>query len=1259
MSDTRAGEGQRSADGLISFVPRLAVELARAPGNRHVKVEGSMLSADISGFTALSEKLADKGKAGAEEITELINTCFTGLIGEAYAQNGEILKFGGDAILVVFRGDDHERRCAAAGLAMQHTLHAMPTAKKANLTMTVGAHTGTFDAFLVGSAHRELLVTGAEATTVIDLEGNAEKGETLVSAELLAAVPELDSIAEYGGGHRIDGLLDAVATGPLARPDLDIGGSDLADLISSAVSTQLGGVLHLGGEHRQLGICFVMVGGVTEHIETVGGPAAADELGSLVDHIVEACDRFGTAFLHSDIAGHGAKFVLTAGAPTAHGNNAEAVLRAALESARAVTPFELKLGIQVGRGFAGFLGAPARRAYTVMGDPVNTAARMLGRAGHRDVIAMDDVVRATDTVFVSEELEPFMVKGKSEPVRAHRVTEATDETRRDLRQFDLVGRRHELELLADIAETGGRVVEIVGPAGSGKSRLIDAAIQRNVGPVLRGSCTQYGVTSPYSVFRPLLRSALGIDLYTDAVTTGDILTKVVRAECDHLAPMLPLLAVPFGAEVPSTDEADAIDAEFRRAVLDRTMTEFLRAISPGQATVVLEDVQWIDEASAALLTHLSGQVADTPWMLIVTRRDDAGWQAGEIDGLVDLRLAPMADDEIARLVIDTSARSLSDTEVDTIVGRAAGNPLFAVELTRAISENAGAAIPDSVERLLASRIDRLDPASRLYVRMASVLGLEATIDEVDAVVQAEAPGLEPDPAALSHILEPRGKNRIGFSNALYRDAAYEGLPYNRRRRLHRVVAEYLELSFDEETAASASASLLSLHYAEAGVHPKAWAYGVLAGDLARMQWANHNAAVAYRRALTSAGRIRDIDREVVVRVAEALSDCLLATGDFGGANAAIDRARKANHDLATEVNLMRKRGIVAERQGETTRAVRWFSRARKLLPGGTFEKDLLRASAQLNVAQAGVHHRRGDNDTCLEIARVALLEAEEAGDLECEARSLHRLHLATLALRRPDDERFGPRALELFKELEDHDRVASVLNNMGAEAYFNGDWTAAIDFYAESASENALAGNTLDLALATMNTAELLSDQGHWQRAGELLTDALRNWEAAGYVAGIAATKLFTGVNERRLENWDHARSLLTEAFDTFTQLGVTELAEDAESRLLELDVFRGRPDLDAIADARSRWGDGHPLRSRIGWIHGVALAIAGDRGEAIATLIAEIDVSEGVNHARTIETVLTLAPDHDRAEEWRMTVEREYRSAGVIAMARLPIAAA
>ncbi|MEM8704866.1 MAG: adenylate/guanylate cyclase domain-containing protein [Actinomycetota bacterium] len=1244
-----------AADGLFSFVPRLAVELARESGNRYEQVEGSMLSADISGFTALSEKLAGKGKAGAEEITDLINTCFAALIGEAYAENGEILKFGGDAILVLFRGDEHARRCAAAALAMQHSLHALSAAKKARLTMTVGAHTGVFDTFLVGSAHRELLITGADATRVIELEGNAEKGETLVSAEMLAAVPGLESIAEYGTGHRVDGLLGSTATGPTERRDFDFAASELADLIPDAVSSQLGGVLNLGGEHRQLGICFVLIGGITESIETIGGERTAELLADLVDHVLAASGSFGTAFLHSDIADHGAKFVLTAGAPTAHGNNAEAVLRAALQIAQAPSPFVVRIGVQVGRGFAGFLGTPSRRTYTVMGDPVNTAARMLGKAGDRDVIAMDDVVRATDTLFLAEELEPFLVKGKTDPVTAHLVVAATDETRRDLRHLDLVGRGDEIAAIDGAFDLGGSIVEIDGPPGSGKSRLVDEVLLRSHRPVLRGLCTRYGSGSPYAAMRPMLRSALGIDLYADAKTAGDVLTKVVGAEREDLLPLVPLLALPFGAEVEATTEADAIEPEYRRQVLGRTMIEFLEVVVPVDSVLVFEDLQWIDEASAALLTTIAEHVTRSDWLLVTTRRDDAGWRPDGLEPVVPLTLDPLTDTDIRRLIIDASSRSLPDAQIRTITEQAGGNPLFAVELSRAIAENASTEMPDSVEALLANRIDQLDPASRLYVRIVAVLGLDVSLAEIDAVVEAEAPGLLPDLPSIRHVLEPRGDQRLGFTNTLYRDAAYEGLPYKRRRRLHRVAAEVLDVSFAEESSALASASLLAFHYSESGDHLEAWSYGVLAGDLARMQWANQNAAAAYERALEAGSHIRQVDTDVIVRVLEALADCRLVNGDFDGANEAIDRARKRNHDMAIDIDLMRKRAVIAERQGERATAERWFRRARRLVPGGTFDHDLIRSSSTLHVEHAGLFHRIGDHERCIEFAQQALAEAEEIGDQRAEAKALQRLHLAITFLRRPDDHGWGRRALAHFRELDDHDQIAVVLNNLGVQAYFAGNWNDAIAYYTESAEERGKAGNTIELALAALNTGELLSDQGHWDRAAEMLTDAIRNTEAAGYAAAIGASKMFAGVNERRRENWDVARALLTDAKASFVELGLAELEEEASSRLLELDVFRGDGDREALATLLAAWGHEHHLATRLRWLLGVMDATEGDVDAAVAVFEDEIERSSGIAQARTADGLLSLRPDHPERERYQALVDEQYATAGVVQMALLP----
>ena len=149
-----------------------------------------MAFVDVSGFTAMSERLAAKGKAGAEEVTDVMNATFAQLLDVAYARGGGLLKFGGDALLLFFSGEDHAARATRAAFDMRSTLreigHLRTSAGQVTLRMHVGAHSGSFDFFLVGRSHRELLVTGPAATTTVEMEAASEAGEILVSESTAA-----------------------------------------------------------------------------------------------------------------------------------------------------------------------------------------------------------------------------------------------------------------------------------------------------------------------------------------------------------------------------------------------------------------------------------------------------------------------------------------------------------------------------------------------------------------------------------------------------------------------------------------------------------------------------------------------------------------------------------------------------------------------------------------------------------------------------------------------------------------------------------------------------------------------------------------------------------------------------------------------------------------------------------------------------------------------------------------------------------------
>ncbi|MGH2725842.1 MAG: adenylate/guanylate cyclase domain-containing protein, partial [Actinomycetota bacterium] len=243
---------------LRPYLPRLTIEwLAAHPDETWREIDGTLAFVDVSGFTALSERLARRGKVGAEELSETIGACFEQLLAVAYGLGGSLIKFGGDALLLLFRGPEHATRAGAAAVGMRSTLRSVGNivtpAGRVKLRMSVGVHTGTFHFFLVGDDHRELLVTGPAATRTTLMEQTADAGEIVVSGETAACLPAGCLGAAKGEGTLLRAAPD-VAEAPI-DPMADQG-FDPTPGIPAAIREHL---LAGGGEpeHRQAGVMFM------------------------------------------------------------------------------------------------------------------------------------------------------------------------------------------------------------------------------------------------------------------------------------------------------------------------------------------------------------------------------------------------------------------------------------------------------------------------------------------------------------------------------------------------------------------------------------------------------------------------------------------------------------------------------------------------------------------------------------------------------------------------------------------------------------------------------------------------------------------------------------------------------------------------------------------------------------------------------------------------------------------------------------------
>ncbi len=422
-SDARVG----TTSDFVPFIPRLTLEWLRdSPEQRWLELEGTLAFIDISGFTAMSERLSSQGRAGAEEVTEVMNATFEALLDVAYAEGGGLLKFGGDALLLLYDDEDHAPRAARAAFEMRRTLRAIGRPRTSvgavQLKMHAGLHTGRFQFFLVGESHRELLVAGPAASRTVEMEAASEAGEILLSPET-AQLLHADTLGEEKGPPGI--LLRAA---PDIRGELvplpDVEGLPIELAVPAPLRTQLLEVGPLEGEHRHAAIGFIRYGGIDEVIATEGPEAAAEALEVLTRTVQAAADEHQVTFLESDVDRDGGRIVLVSGAPQTFGDVEERLLRTVRAVVDAGLPLPVNIGVSEGRVFTGQVGASFRRTYTVLGDTAALAARLMARAGEDEIWVSAGAFSRGGASFEATELEPLTLKGKAEPVHAVRAGRA-------------------------------------------------------------------------------------------------------------------------------------------------------------------------------------------------------------------------------------------------------------------------------------------------------------------------------------------------------------------------------------------------------------------------------------------------------------------------------------------------------------------------------------------------------------------------------------------------------------------------------------------------------------------------------------------------------------------------------------------------------------------------------------------------------------------------------------------------------------------
>ncbi len=1224
------------ARSLTVYIPidrRVAIAAGKELPER---AQGAALFADISGFTLLTEMLARRlgPRRGAEQLTVYLNRVYEALISELHRYGGSVIGFSGDAITCWFGGDRGERAVASA-LNMQQAMAQfadLPVegGMRVSLAMKAAVVTGEVRRFVVGEPGYTLVdvIAGETLERLADAEHLAEKGEVILDAATVRSLGERVQTGEWrlGGEYALAlGLNDWPQEAPWPTlPEDAISENIIRGWLLPAVYERLrsSGAEFLA-EIRPAVALFVRFSGIDYDREE----DAAGRLNHFVCHVEEILARTDGSLIQLTLGDKGSYLYAVFGAPIAHEDDVDRAAMAAL--ALQALPGELgfldplQIGISYGRVRAGAYGAVLRRTYGVLGDPVNLAARLMQVAQPGQILASEEAyVRASSGQFVWEQVPSVRVKGKSEPVNMFRLVRA--KKRQDGLWLDSlfptppVGRQ-EISArlnacLEELLDGKGGVIRLSGEPGMGKSHLTAYftrfARHRGVRVVV-GACHSITHNTPYSPWRRIFSNLLQLEEVSEE-ERADHLAGFIAQEHQDWALRLPLLGDLLALPIPDNPTTQAMDSDMRQKSLFSLLNEMIQTWArQDPLMLIIEDGEWMDEASLALLLALAQQaVRAAPVLLLVVHRSAGlGSQAllPELDRLPNsttLNLAEMSGEEILTLIRQRLAAPPSPllAELVTLVGR--GNPFFTAELLDSLRKDSklmrredglwdvspellrvlqreslivqesgewrlktdqalattSLGVPDSIHELILSRLDHLPEAHRLTLKVSSVIGQMIRLVMLAKVhpeqkpveaIKSEAEYLETE--GIFHTEEPL-QEVYTFTHPTTQEVIYDTLLFQQRRQIHRAVAQALAADEPEATTQIAQHAYLG------EVWPLALEYNLAAGRQAKQLHANQQSIDFYQKALHSAQQLPEAStRDSRKQIHLALGDLLISAGQYNAAEEHLNQAlqlAQLTQDWEAEARCYRWFGRSLETRGEFPRALEWLERGFTALEG-----HLSAEEAELSLIAGLIHVRQGSYDRAEALCRRSLEVARLLQDETIEARTYSLMGIIGLRVQGDAAIELGNQSLRLYEKLGNVYGQANA-HNLIANGYFAlGQLSNSAHHYRQALDMFTQIGNIYSQVLVKSNLGGIALKQGRLDASLGYYQRAFRELEQIGgslWVFG--ALRMNIAAAHIRRKEIDLAQEQLAMAQSMFAQAKVRDLLPElyglcAEAALLREDL--------------------------------------------------------------------------------------------------------
>lgn len=769
---------------LTSYVPALVVRRIAAdhtPPSEPVaeRFGAAVLFADIRGFTAIADKLARQGRVGAEHLADLLNACFGQLITVIHEHGGEVTKFAGDALLALWpveEGVSHLGpearkalarmviRAAQCGLAIQDAIDVVDQTTEDKLRLQVGIGAGdVYSVHLGGVLNRwEFLLSGAPLAQMSQAKEAAEPGQVVLSPEAWSLIRADCGGREMPGGFvSLTSTPDVLPVQPLDLPSLGPEAkASLQSYIPAAVLDRLAaGHEDWLSEMRKVVVLFIKLPRYGTSIRHPYG-RTIPEAQAVMEALQGALYRYAGSINKLNVDDKGITLVAALGLPPlSHRNDAARAVHAALEMQSALSKLGRMsaIGITMGWVFCGPVGSKQRREYTMVGNAVNMAARLMevAEATLNDGSALadtlcDEVVvaaikrLATDGDHLAQQLSfrslpSIGIKGMSEPVLIYRPTARQTSRVRALRaRFDsrsLVGKDEQLGLLdgqmralrGRNRERFGRLIVVEAEAGGGKTLFLSEAkkmASRKRLTVFEGIGSSIEPNKPYHVWRPVFQQLFELDPFSldQERRRSHVLRQLppIRGERGFPAfaiRMAPLLNVVLPLDMPENQTTLKMRPDLRQRTTEqyllRLLQRYIRGTSKRRerpSVMIFDDGQWMDPASWELALQATREISSL--LIIVATRpiheqaadavvDRLGSRLDELPHVLRIRLDTFDRHEIADLLShELGVKEIAEEVLEVLLRRAGGRPLFSLSLARNWLEQSLIQMDDGAVRLV-------------------------------------------------------------------------------------------------------------------------------------------------------------------------------------------------------------------------------------------------------------------------------------------------------------------------------------------------------------------------------------------------------------------------------------------------------------------------------------------------------------------------------------------------------------------------------